>query len=105
MDVLRWNARLFGLLIVGLSLTLMVGINPAELSSTGQALAAAWLAALLGMVGLWRWEGIGGLLSVGGLLAFYGIDFAATGSLIGGPILPVCFLPGVSAIICWAYDR
>lgn len=97
----RWIARILGLLIVGLVVIIMIGegINPTKLSGGEMVMSAAFLTALTGMVVLWRWEGIGGALVIGGMLAFYALNFAASGRLPGGWVFPLCYLPGIFALL------
>lgn len=97
----RWIARILGLLIVGLVVVIMIGegFNPTKLSGGELVMSAAFLTALTGMVVLWRWEGIGGALVIGGMLAFYGLNFAASGRLPGGWVFPLCYLPGIFALL------
>lgn len=99
---LRWTARIVGLLVVGLLMLFAVGegFNPAMFTGFELGMLAALLMALAGMVLLWWREGIGGALTLGGMIAFFGLNLAATGKFPGGPVFPVCFLPGVLAVVC-----
>ena len=107
MIVARWIARIVGLFIVGLVLLLAIGegFNPMKLTGTELAMSSCLFVALIGMAVLWKWEGIGGALVVGGMMAFYGLNFAASGRFPGGWVFPLCFLPGILALVCWGYFR
>ena len=48
------------------------------------AMSAAFIVAMIGLVVLWKWEGIGGALVVGGMMAFYGLNFATSGRFPSG---------------------
>ena len=107
MDIVRWIARIVGSMIVGLVVIIKIGegFNPANLNGIELAMSAAFWAALTGMIVLWRWEGTGGLLVVGGMLVFYALNFAASGRIPGGWVFPLCYLPGVLALVCWSHDK
>ena len=107
MNTFRWTARIVGSMIVALVVIIKIGegFNPANVNGIELAMSAVFWAALAGMIVLWRWEGIGGLLTLGGMLAFYGLNFAASGKLPGGWVLPLCYLPGVLALVCWSHDK
>jgi hypothetical protein len=105
MIVARWAARTLGSLIAGFVVTMAVaqGFNPMDLNTRELALASAMFVALVGMVALWRWEGIGGSLVIAGMLAFCTIYSVATGPLPAGPVIPTFFAPGVLALACWIW--
>ncbi|MBN1247984.1 MAG: hypothetical protein JXC32_10030, partial [Anaerolineae bacterium] len=57
-----------------------------------------WVGLLLG----WRWELLGGALVVGGMLVFYALDYAFSGSLPRGGIFMVLASPGLLyLIVAW----
>ena len=107
MIIVRWTARILGLLIVGIFLLFMIGegFNPLRWKGTEIAQHAALLIALIGMLLLWRWELWGGVMVVAGMIAFDSINLAASGRLPGGPVFPLCFVPGVLALVCWWQER
>ena len=47
------------------------------------------------MMVAWRWQVIGGALSLGGMILFFAIEYAVRGGLPKGLILPLMLLPGV----------
>lgn len=100
--LVRWTARVLGTLIVGLMVLLAVGqgVDPTKFNGIELGMLISLLAALVGMVALWWREGIGGAISLAGMIALYGLNFAASGKTPGGPVFPVCFLPGVLSLIC-----
>lgn len=107
MNATRWFTRILGLLIVGLVLMFAIGegFNPMKLNGTERAMSVAFFTALAGMVVLWRSNGIGGTLVLGGMLTFYGINFAVSGRFPSGWVFPLCFLPGILALVCWSHDK
>jgi hypothetical protein len=65
MAIARWIARIVGLLIFGLVLLFSIGEgfdpNPMKLAGMELAMSASFIVAMIGMVVLWNWEGIGSL--------------------------------------------
>ncbi|MCA9075160.1 MAG: hypothetical protein KDA93_09010 [Planctomycetaceae bacterium] len=100
--LIRWAARALGMLIVGMVVVMAVGqgVDPTKFNGIELGMLISLLAALVGMVALWWREGIGGAISLAGMIAFNGLNFAASGKFPGGPVFPVCFLPGVLSLIC-----
>ena len=105
MIVFRWLARITGLLIVGFISLFMIGegMNVLEMLPIERMIAGSLLFAMLGMIVLWKWEGIGGLMVLLGMASFYLLGFLLFASFPGGWVLPLCFLPGVFAILSWAF--
>jgi hypothetical protein len=103
--VVRWIAT--GSIAVGLFLLFLIGegFNPWTLTGAEIAQHAVLWIALMGMLMLWRWEASGGALVIAGMIAFYLIHFATSGRLPGGPVFPLCFVPGVLALIGWWSSR
>jgi hypothetical protein len=82
---LRWTARVWSVASVALVLGFIVGegFNPSGLNE--------WLGVLffpvgisLGMILAWWKEGLGGIITVGSLLAFYALHLATAGTLPKG---------------------
>jgi len=107
MIAVRWIGRILGVLLVGLFLVFMIGqgFNPLTLNGTEIRLASALFIALAGMLLVWRRELLGGTMVVAGMLAFYSINFATSGRLPSGSIFPLCFVPGILALVCWWKGR
>ena len=70
--VVRWAARVYGLLLVGLFGLFAVGegYDPSVLTPSGLVACALASGALAGLLVAWRWELTGGLMVVGGMVAF-----------------------------------
>ncbi len=104
---LRWSARGSGLFLVAFILFFVFGdqIDPSELSPSTGSMMAALGVSMLGMLVLWRNELIGGAMVVAGMLIFYAINLAVSGVLPGGWVLPVCFLPGILALLSHFGDK
>ena len=62
----------------------------------------AFVALLVMMIGnlvAWKWEIAGGALALGGIAAFYLIDYAATGRFPARLLFPMFCIPGVLFLI------
>lgn len=105
--ILRWIARIMGLtlaVIVGL-FAVCAGFDPRQLNFTTCVMTMAFFGAVVGMLVLWRWERIGGLIVLVGMASFYAINFVAARKWPGGWVLPLCFLPGILALLSCAMTR
>lgn len=109
-QITRWSARIVGVFLVGFFLLFLVahavdadGIP--RLTLVEGSLMLCMLTSLAGMVVLWFREGLGGLMTLVGIGAFYAIDTVATGTMPGGWIFPLYFVPGVLSLIAWAASR
>ena len=109
MTALRWTARLLALLLAGLILLMAIGqgFNPAKLKTSELILSVPFFAV---WAGLWlgcRWEGLGGILVVAGVAAFYLIHFAQTGfgRWPRGWAFPMLAVPGILFLLSWLGRR
>ena len=69
---LRWLARVYGLLLVGLAVVFAIGwgLNPFTLPPVTLVYFGLLTVALVGLLVAWRWELTGGLMTVSGMVAF-----------------------------------
>lgn len=107
MTAVRWVARILGVLLVGLFVVFAIGqgLQPLKLPGAEFGLMSVLLVALSGMLVAWRRELLGGLMIVAGMTAFYLINFTVSGQLPGGWVFPLCFVPGILALVCWLSRR
>lgn len=100
----RWIARtvsipLFGLLVI---LTLGDGVaNPLMASRRENLFGAVVLALFFGLVLAWKWEGVGSLLILGGLILFAAANEPFLFNIVCIPWL----VTGLSYLVCWAGKR
>ena len=88
---IRWAARLLAVLLVGLVVVIFIGqggFNPLKLKGVEPIQMVFFWTACIGMVVAWRWQVIGGALSLGGMILFFAVEFATHGGLPGGLLLP-----------------
>ncbi len=110
--VMRWIARIGAGLAAAVMLLFFVGEGLAEglaplldlsfrESAMMVAFAAVWVSLLLG----WRWELVGGLLTLSGLAAFYVVDYALSGTFPRGPTFFLFASPGLLFLACALWSR
>jgi hypothetical protein len=110
--LVRWAARVTGLLLIGLVVVIVIGEggppNVFRQPSSVQLEFAALGLMLLGLVVGWAREGLGGLLVLLGLAAFNAVEMAVNGRPARGAF-PLFAVPGVlfllSALLGWARRR
>ena len=99
--VLRWTARVIGTLILLLIAALAIGegLHPARLFESLRVtlLTVAMLTMMGGTVVGWKWEGIGGLLILGGFVFFAIVKYGDALNIVFGPWL----LAGLLYLECW----
>ncbi|MBT6154372.1 MAG: hypothetical protein HOL01_17835 [Planctomycetaceae bacterium] len=105
-QVVRWAARIIGLFPVGLvswfAIAHAIGGEFKLLTPTESLQMTAFVVAHLGMLVLWRWELLGALMNVGGMIGFCAVDYVTTGhNIVGG--FAFWFVPGLLALFCWGY--
>jgi hypothetical protein len=96
--VCRWTGRLLSLLTIGTLLLFMIGegFNPLHFKARELLLAACFpLGLLLGLALAWRWEKLGGTLTIASLAAFYLIHYVGSGRFPRGPFFALLVLPGL----------
>jgi len=95
--VLSWLGCLLGTAFVLLFVTFAFGgrEEPPPVSVPTIALGVM----LLGYTLAWWRDWLGGLVSLAAFAAFYAWGFVSSGRLIGGPIFPICFLPGALCLL------
>jgi len=101
-QIIRWIARISAAIAAGLILLLFVGeviadgIGPLSRLSPREALMmVAFFAVWLGLILGWRWELLGGSLTVMGLIAFYLLDFLFSGTFPRGPYFLLLASPSI----------
>lgn len=97
--VLRWAARLVATLVLLEIAAFAIGVgvpNPLHGSLRENLLSLALLTMISGLVAGWKWEGIGGLLIVGGFAVFSVVNGRVSLNVIMGPML----LAGLLYLAC-----
>ena len=106
--VIRWIARVWSIASVGLVLLIAVGelVYPhAAAPATFRDLVLLFFfpfGTCVGMILAWRWEGLGGGITVGSLLAFYAALRVIDGRFPRGPYFALIAAPGLLFLLSWA---
>lgn len=109
--VIRWIARAWSLLSVGFVALIFIGeaIHPSTTASfTLRDLIGLFFfpfGTCLGMFIGWRWEAVGGGITVGSLLAFYAALRLMDGKFPGGPYFALVAMPGFLFLLAWLISR
>jgi hypothetical protein len=92
----RWTARVLTALLVGLVLVIFIGegFNPLRLKGVEVIQMIFFWTACIGMVIAWRWQVLGGALSLSAMILFFAVEFFVTGGLPRGLALYLMLLPG-----------
>lgn len=104
----RGSARLLAGFLVALILILFLGeglagdTEPSARMTARETAMMAFLAVCAGLLRAFRWELTGGLLTLGGLVAFYLVDYALSGTWPSGVSLLAVALPA-ALFVCDAY--
>jgi hypothetical protein len=100
----RWTAGIAGTLMFLLFLAFFFGEGPPDLSrlTLGERLQALGMAALfLGLPIAWKWEGLGGLITIAG----FGLLAAISATNVHLRVLYVPALTGAVHLVCWGRLR
>lgn len=104
--VIRWTARGWSIASMGVMLLLALGegLYPSTpMEWVGLLFFPLGISA--GMILAWWKEGLGGGITAGCLIVFYGIFFANSGTLPKGWGWLACAAPGFLFLLCWARSR
>jgi len=112
LTIVRWIARIFAGLTAGLMLIIFIGESISEgfgpllrLTARESLMMVAFFAVWLGLVLGWRWELYGALLTIGGLIAFYLLDYLFSGSFPRGPFFLLFAAPSLLFFYCGLQER
>jgi hypothetical protein len=111
--VLRWTARLWSVASGAIILLFFLGEGVFADSfyladiTPGEWLMLAFFPSgiVAGMGVAWQREGAGGAITVGSLLAFYGVNAALGYSMPRGPYFALLAAPGLLFLACWLLAR
>jgi hypothetical protein len=105
---LRWSARVLSILVVGIVLLAAAGEGLNLSHFTGRELVLFLFfpfGVCLGMALAWRWEGLGGGVTLASLAAFYLVDRLTSSSFPRGFALVALAAPGFLFLLCWLWTR
>jgi len=105
---LRWSARILSVLSVGIMLLFAFGegMNLSHFTPLELALFGFFpLGVCLGMIVAWRWEGLGGDITVASLAAFYLVHRLSSPGFPRGFAFVALAAPGFLFLLCWLLTR
>jgi hypothetical protein len=111
---IRWIARILSIVIIGFTLMMVIGhaVTPdphaIDYPPIENLLPLVMCLSVLGLGLAWRWEGLGGAISVVFFLANLGLYWAIRGKffpLRGLPILSPVLITGMLFLVCWWRTR
>jgi len=104
--ILLWIARIWAALMVVFMLFMFIahivedGIGPlTDLYIRDYLMIPSMVISLIGLALGWKWERLGGIMALGGMVAFYLFDFAFSGDFPRGPTFLIIAFPGVLFLI------
>jgi hypothetical protein len=105
---LRWSARVLSILAVGVVLLFAFGegLNLSHFTPRELVLFLFFpFGVCLGMVLAWRWEGLGGGITVASFAAFYLVHRFMSSSFPRGFAFVALAAPGFLFLLCWLWAR
>jgi len=104
--IIRWIARILAALMAAFIAFMFVGNAVTDgigsllnLTIKESLMMIAFLIVFLGLILGWTHEKLGGWLTVGGMVLFYILDFAFSGTLPRGAFFPLIALPGLLFLV------
>ena len=105
---IRWVARIWSILSIAFFLVMAIGEgffarDSADFSSMRDKIAFTFfpIGIFLGLILSWRWEGIGGVIVIGSIFAFYLTLWLYDGKLPRGPYFALLATPGLLFLVSW----
>jgi hypothetical protein len=111
-NIVRWIGRISAGLAAGLILLIFIGegldegIGPfLQMTTRETAMMIAFVVIWLGLLLGWKWELTGALLAIGGMAAFYLLDYLFSGTFPRGPYFLIFSSPAVLFLYCGLWSR
>lgn len=102
--VLHWIACVTGTALVLLIAAFVIGDPPPPVLLLDPQVWAL-LVMVAGFLVTWRNDLVGGVMGIAGAAMFYLMNFEKAGNFPGGWVFPLCFIPGVLAVISGLMQR
>lgn len=109
-NILRWTARVWSLLLLLAAVLEIILPDPYAVSPVplmDWIALGFWGLSILGLLLAWRWEALGGLIAIAGLLGHYVIFRISRGVWFPNATLPILIfgLPGLIFLVCRGLSR
>ena len=106
--IVRWMARTWIIASVGFILLMFIGSGLVEGFNPAQLASRDWIGLFffpfgvcVGMIVAWRWEGLGGGITLGSLVAFYAVCRILGSNFPRGPWFAIIAAPGILFLLGW----
>lgn len=106
--IIRWIARIWAALMAAFILFMFIGnaavdgIDPIfHLTFRESLMMAAFVIVFIALILAWKWERLGGWMIIGGMAAFYFLEFVFSGDFPRGPFFLIIALPGILFLISY----
>lgn len=105
--IIRWIARIWSLLSIAFILYMVIGhlfgSEPQTINSTKDILAFSFFPTdvLIGLLIAWKWEGLGGIITIGSVAGLY----VLRPDLIGNLLIGAVAAPGILFLVYWIMVR
>jgi hypothetical protein len=106
--VLRWSARALSILVLGVVIIFAFGegLNLSRFTARELVLFVFFPTGVcLGMALAWRWEGLGGAITIASLVAFYLVHRLTSSGFPRGLAFVAMAAPGFLFLLCWLWTR
>ncbi len=106
--IVRWIARIGSLSSIAMLLAFVIGERGDPWALTAWEWGQMTLfpfGVILGLAIAWWQEGVGGLIAIGSLVAFYLLHAVAASEFPRGPYFAIFTSPGLLFLISWWLDR
>ena len=103
--IIRWTARIVGLLYIAFFLLMLIGEGLSSSQESNPLTVSAWLGFVfvfiyfVGLILAWKWEGIGGLIAIGGTIGFF-VTIQEYSLLT-----VIMAVPALLFLVCWSLSR
>ena len=107
LTTIRWVARIIAILSIAVFLAFFtadcVKKGTIAIGSDRLVMTVFMFLAFIGLISAWKWEGLGGAMALGGLIAFNILAPASEGGNF--VVTGLCGLPALLFIFCWWQTR
>ncbi|HEY60461.1 MAG TPA: hypothetical protein G4N92_07255 [Anaerolineae bacterium] len=109
-NVMRWIARIWSIASILFILVMFIGSlfsGDSSIFSLRDVIGLFFfpIGVFVGLVLAWRWEGIGGVITVASFFAFYLTLWSFDGRLPRGPYFALTAAPGLLFLVNWCLTK
>lgn len=104
-QLLKWSARISSIIV--LALLIQFAFSGGKAPTTNEIISLAFfpVGMCIGLIIAWWREGLGGLISIASLAAFYAWMFIASGNVQLGPYFLLFTFPAFLFVASWVSSR